>query len=126
MIIDTQIKQETTDLLLRVAGVAMRPNYPDQLLVHVTEGDNSVPAVRLVQEPDNEHDPNAILVCQGPEDIALGYIPKEVASQIKAADWNVRSARVLVHSEHSDRPGLELHLVKAAPQQQDDVPNDAA
>ena len=52
--------------------------------------------LKLVPEPDNEHDPNAIGVWDGDRRVQAGYVPAEVARDLRAGDWQAVSIWELV------------------------------
>ena len=62
--------------VIAVAGVSFRPE---------AVADSSFdPGARLalVPEPDNEHDPNAIAICNEDRTLQAGYVPKDVAPEL--------------------------------------------
>jgi hypothetical protein len=40
-----------------------------------------------VPEPDNEHDPNAIAIWDAERRVQAGYVPADVARELRAEDW---------------------------------------
>jgi hypothetical protein len=40
-------------------------------------------AVRLVAEPDNPHDPDAVAICDASGRIKAGYVPRTVAAGVR-------------------------------------------
>lgn len=66
------------------------------------DGRGSRPDVRLVPEPANPVDPNAIRVewwnARGSEWLLLGYIPRTIAANMRAEDYRVHLAEVLFHN----------------------------
>ena len=60
------------------------------------------PALIVLPEPDNEHDPNAVAVWNQERTIQVGYVPRELTPQLKGDEqavslWRVEGGlRVLV------------------------------
>ena len=83
-------------LVIPVAGVSFRPES--------LEDDSFEPGRRLalVPEPGNEHDPNAVAVWNEEQTLQVGYVPRELAPQLKGDEqavslWRVEGGlRVLV------------------------------
>jgi HIRAN domain-containing protein len=71
--------------VINVAGVSYRAD--------ALQDDAFSPGRRLalVPEPDNEHDPNAIGVWDGDRRVQAGYVPAEVARDLRAEDWQAVS-----------------------------------
>ena len=67
--------------VVRVAGVSYRL---DEL-----QDESFAPGRRLalVPEPDNEHDPNAIAIWDAERRVQAGYVPADVARELRAEDW---------------------------------------
>ena len=79
-----------------VAGVSFRPGSVD---------DGSFDPGRrlaLVSEPDNEHDPNAVAIWNEERSLHAGYVPREVAPELRGDEqaislWRVEGGlRVLI------------------------------
>jgi hypothetical protein len=71
-----------------VAGVSFRPGAVD---------DSSFEPGRrlaLVPEPDNEHDPNAIGIWNMERSLQAGYVPREVAPELRGDEQAVSLWRV--------------------------------
>jgi HIRAN domain len=64
--------------------------------------------LRLVPEPDNEHDPNAIAVWDADGRLQAGYVPAETAAGLDAAAWQPVS--LLEFFEGEQRIGLRILL----------------
>src|SRR5919197_6442738 len=64
--------------------------------------------VALVAEPDNEHDPNAIAIWDSERRVQAGYVPAEVARDLRAEDWQAVS--LWEHVEDGRRGGLRVLL----------------
>ena len=62
----------------------------------------------LVAEPHNEHDPNAIGIWDEERRIQAGYVPAEVARELRADDWQAVSLWQFV--EAGQRGGLRVLL----------------
>ena len=43
-------------------------------------------SLALVPEPENEHDPNAVAVWNEQRTVQLGYVPREVAPQLRGGE----------------------------------------
>jgi hypothetical protein len=79
-------------------------------LAGIKEGD----AVALVAEPSNPHDSHAIRV-EAPEPgrnegRLLGYVPRDVAKHMNAADYTASVALVLPHPETGQPAGLRIDI----------------
>ena len=62
----------------------------------------------LVPEPQNEHDPHAIGIWDAEQRVQVGYVPAEVARDLRAADWQAVALRHFV--EGGRRLGLRVLL----------------
>lgn len=93
--------------VIKVAGVSHR--------LDALQDDAFEPGHRLalVAEPDNEHDPNAIGVWDEERRVQAGYVPAEIARELRADDWQAVSLWQFV--EDGQRGGLRVLL----------APNDA-
>jgi hypothetical protein len=93
--------------VIKVAGVSHR--------LDALQDDAFEPGRRLtlVAEPDNEHDSNAIGVWDAERRVQAGYVPAEVAKELRAGDWQAVSLWQFV--EAGQRGGLRVLL----------APNDA-
>jgi hypothetical protein len=75
-------------LVVPVAGVSFRPGAVD---------DPSFDPGRrlaLVPEPENEHDPNAVGICNEARSLQVGYVPREVARELERDEQAVSLWRV--------------------------------
>jgi hypothetical protein len=88
--------------VIKVAGVSHR--------LEALQDDSFEPGHRLalVPEPDNEHDPNAIGVWDGERRVQAGYVPAEIARELRADDWQAVSLWEFV--EDGQRGGLRVLL----------------
>ena len=66
----------------------------------------------LVREPDNEHDPNAIAVWDAERRVQGGYVPAEVAPELRGDEQAV--ALWEFRDEEGRRVGLRVLLAPAA------------
>jgi hypothetical protein len=79
-----------------VAGVTFRPGNVDD--------DSFAPGrrVALVAEPENEHDPNAVAIWNDERTLQAGYVPRDVAPELRGDEqalslWRVDGGlRVLI------------------------------
>jgi HIRAN domain len=62
----------------------------------------------LVAEPENEHDPHAIGVWDGERRTQAGYVPAEMARELRADEWQAVSLREFFEGER--RIGLRVLL----------------
>jgi hypothetical protein len=65
----------------------------------------------LVPEPENEHDPHAIGIWDDKRSIQIGYVPAEVARDLRADDWQAIS--LWEYAEAGIRGGLRVLLAPA-------------
>jgi hypothetical protein len=88
--------------IVSVAGVSYRT---DQL-----QDEAFTPGRRLalVPEPQNEHDPHAIGIWDAEQRVQVGYVPAEVARDLRAADWQAVALRHFAEGER--RLGLRVLL----------------
>jgi hypothetical protein len=88
--------------VIKVAGVSHR--------MDALQDDAFEPGRRLalVAEPDNEHDPNAIGIWDEERRVQAGYVPAEIARELRADDWQVVSLWHFV--EAGQRGGLRVLL----------------
>jgi HIRAN domain len=83
-------------LVVPVAGVSFRPGAVDD--VSFDPGCR----VALVPEPENEHDPHAVGIWNEERSVQAGYVPREVAPQLRGDEqaislWRVEGGlRVLI------------------------------
>lgn len=108
---------------VKLVGVSFIDGYPQtantlqQMLARDAsargDGDAFV-SVQLRREPENPHDPNAILVVCG--EMPLGHIKREIAAMIAQQldavpdAWVAMVDEVAIHPDHPDRPGIWLRL----------------
>jgi HIRAN domain-containing protein len=88
--------------VIKVAGASYR--------VDALQDEGFAPGRRLalVPEPDNEHDPNAIGIWDGARRIQAGYVPADIASKLRADDWQAVS--LWEFHEAGQRGGLRVLL----------------
>jgi hypothetical protein len=88
--------------VIKVAGVSHR--------LEALQDDAFAPGRRLalIAEPDNEHDANAIGVWDADRRVQAGYVPAEIARELKANDWQAVSLWQFV--EEGQRGGLRVLL----------------
>jgi HIRAN domain len=79
-----------------VAGVSFRPEALDD------RGFEPGRRLALVREPENEHDPNAVAIWNEERTVQAGYVPREVAPELRGDEqaislWRVEGGlRVLI------------------------------
>ena len=88
--------------IVNVAGVSYRADALQDL------GFAPGRRLALVPEPENEHDPNAIGVWDSERRVQAGYLPAEVAGELRAEDWQAVSLREFC--EGGRRFGLRVVL----------------
>ena len=102
----------------KVVGLTFLPNgsYPGILhtLAAVVDG-GQTPLLKLVRDPDNQFDPNAVAVRSAKKGTHLGHLPAALAARIApemdaGVFWLIESYEVLVMPGHEDKPGLSLDL----------------
>jgi hypothetical protein len=71
-----------------VAGVSFRPEALDD------EGFEPGRRLALVPEPDNEYDPNAVGIWNEERTVQAGYVPREVAPELRGDEQAVSLWRV--------------------------------
>jgi HIRAN domain len=71
-----------------VAGVSFRPEALDD------PGFEPGRKLALVPEPDNEHDPNAVAIWNEDRTVQAGYVPREVAPELRGDEQAVSIWRV--------------------------------
>ena len=88
--------------VINVAGVSFRAD--------ALQDDAFAPGRRLalVPEPDNEHDPNAIAIWDAGRRVHAGYVPAEVAGELRAGDWQAVSLWEFI--ERGSRGALRVLL----------------
>jgi hypothetical protein len=83
-------------LVIPVAGVSFRADALDDPSFEPGR------VVALVPEPDNEHDPNAVAVWNEERTLQVGYVPRDIAPELKGDEqavslWRVEAGlRVLI------------------------------
>jgi hypothetical protein len=89
--------------VVKVAGVSFRS---DEL-----QDDSFSPGRRLalVAEPDNEHDPHAIAVWEADRRAQAGYVPAEIARELRADEWQA----VALHEFREDGKRIGLRVLLA-------------
>ena len=88
--------------VIKVAGVSYRADA----LQH--EGFAPGRRLALVAEPENEHDPHAIAIWDEERRLQAGYVPADVARELRADDWQAIS--LWEFSEAGQRGGLRVLL----------------
>ena len=88
--------------VIKVAGVSYRADALQD------EGFAPGKRLALLPEPDNEHDPNAIGVWDAEQRVQAGYVPADLASELRADDWQAVSLWESV--EGGQRGGLRVLL----------------
>jgi hypothetical protein len=74
--------------VIAVAGVTFRPEaLPDSSF-------DPGRRLALVREPDNEHDPNAVAIWNEEHTLQAGYVPADVAPQLRGDEQAVSLWRV--------------------------------
>ena len=88
--------------VIKVAGVSYR--------LEALQDDAFAPGQRLtlVAEPENEHDPNAIGVWDAGRRVQAGYVPADVARDLRPDEWQAVSLREFF--EGDGRGGLRVLL----------------
>jgi hypothetical protein len=88
--------------VIAVAGVSYR--------LDSLQDDGFAPGRRLtlVAEPENEHDPNAIGVWDEARTVQAGYVPAELARELRADEWQAVSLWEFI--EEGRRGGLRVLL----------------
>jgi HIRAN domain-containing protein len=88
--------------VIKVAGASYR--------VDALQDEGFAPGRRLalVPEPENEHDPNAIAIWDDARRIQAGYVPADIASELRADDWQAVS--LWEFQEAGQRGGLRVLL----------------
>jgi HIRAN domain-containing protein len=88
--------------VIKVAGVSHR--------MDTLQDDAFQPGrkLALVVEPENEHDPNAIGIWDEERRVQAGYVPADIARELRAEDWQAVSLWQFV--EAGQRGGLRVLL----------------
>jgi hypothetical protein len=88
--------------VIAVAGVSYR--------FDALQDDGFAPGRRLelVAEPENEHDPNAIAIWDAERRVQAGYVPADVARDLRVDEWQAVSLWEFV--EDGRRGGLRVLL----------------
>jgi len=104
---------------IQVVGLTFVEGYPQnlhKLAVVLDQTTVESPAVVLMRNPDNEHDPNAVEVhIPSLQEGLVGHLPREVAAVVAPMlDVGYRFQAfvhaVRIRDEHPDRPGLDIEL----------------
>jgi HIRAN domain len=74
--------------VVHVAGVSFRPEALDD------PGFEPGRRLALVPEPDNEHDPNAVAIWNEKRSVQAGYVPRDVAPELRGDEQAVSLWRV--------------------------------
>ena len=93
------------DARIRVVKVAGASYRGDAL-----QDDAFAPGRRLalVAEPENEHDANAIAIWDGERRVQAGYVPADVARELRADEW--QAVALWEFREDERRIGLRVLL----------------
>jgi HIRAN domain len=75
-------------LVIPVAGVSFRADALDDPSFEPGH------VAALVPEPDNEHDPNAVAVWNEARTLQVGYVPRDIAPELKGDEQAVSLWRV--------------------------------
>jgi hypothetical protein len=88
--------------VIKVAGVSYR--------AEALQDESFAPGRRLalVPEPGNEHDPNAIGIWDRERKVQAGYVPADVARELRADEWQAVS--LWEFNEAGQRGGLRVLL----------------
>jgi hypothetical protein len=91
--------------VVAVAGVSYR--------LEALQDDAFAPGRRLAlaPEPDNEHDPHAIGIWDEERRVQAGYVPAEVARELRAEEWQAVCLREFFEDDR--RVGLRVLLAPA-------------
>lgn len=102
---------------VKAVGVTFSDDYPENLTrlapaVERAANEGKLLGARLVRDPENPHDANAIRVVV-PEVGHIGHIPRDLAAKLaprldEAEMWRCQISAVLIHPDHRDRPGIDL------------------
>lgn len=101
-------------LTTKVVGVSYAPGYPENLH-HIANELVSTPGgvihARLVREPENPYDTNAVAVFV--HDRPVGHLPaanaERVAPRLDSGErWAAAVVEVPVHPDNPDQPGLKI------------------
>ena len=102
----------------KIVGLSFLPNgtYPGILhtLAAVVESGQR-PLLKLVRDPENQFDANAVAVRSAKKGTHLGHLPAALAARIApemddGVFWLIEGYDVLVAPGHEDNPGLSLNL----------------
>jgi hypothetical protein len=88
--------------VVKVAGVSYRLDALQD------EGFAAGRRLELVPEPDNEHDPNAIGVWDTDRRVQAGYVPADIARELRSEEWQAVSIWEFVEGDR--RAGLRVLL----------------
>jgi hypothetical protein len=88
--------------VVAVAGVSFRIEELQD------EGFSPGRRLTLVAEPENEHDPNAIAIWDADRRVQAGYVPADVARELRADDW--QAVALYEFFEDGKRSGLRVLL----------------
>jgi hypothetical protein len=111
------MRRPANNFSVRVVGMSFTEDYPDNLLdleweIHHAERSNRKVRLRLVRDPKNIHDPNAIRVESDSLGL-LGHIPRDLAARLApeldaGVKWVCAAVKVYVSDYSPDNPGLEV------------------
>jgi hypothetical protein len=102
-------------LSARVVGVTFAEGYPNTVarIADLTAGGETVPG-KLMRDPNNPHDPNAVKVVCVAAGGHIGHLPRNVAAQLAPVLDRGTEYAVLVesveHPNHPTNPGIQVRL----------------
>lgn len=99
--------------LTKVVGVSFSEGYPNNIYAIAKNDSFSNGSLRLVREPGNEHDENAIRVEL--DGATLGHIPRLIALVLapkmdNGERWMVGIHSIVVSQENVNQPGLKINV----------------
>jgi hypothetical protein len=114
-----------------IVGVTFQESYPDNVraaeaaLIESDLFHGEKPSAVLIRRPSNAHDPNAVEVhvpSVGTETAMLGHLPAAIARRLapeldEGVHWLAWVRAVRTHSEHEDRPGIDVECVRVPPEE---------
>lgn len=97
----------------KVVGVTFHDAYPGNFHKWSLLEDGRYPNCKLVREPDNEYDPNAVAVRVGRSKI--GHVPKELAVRVaevmdSGVDVTARIVTVETFPDLPDNPTMTIEI----------------
>lgn len=94
---------------LAVVGESYRQ---DELRVFLSEHPERTALVMVRCEPENEHDPKAVVILTATEDARLGYLPRDVARDLnrRLAATGAVLCPAKIHGGTADKPSIGLTI----------------